>query len=289
VKLAAPAKVNLFLEVPARRPDGFHELDTVFCALDLADEVEVDPLPAGRLEVAVAGDPTVPTGPENLVWRAAAALRDEAGRPDLGARIAITKRIPAGGGLGGGSSDAAAALRALDRVWGLDVGAERLAALAARLGSDVAFFLAAGVQRGRGRGELLEPLPPPPRPLELVLLLPGFACPTPRVYGALAPFLPARPRPAEPLVEALASGDPTAVGAALFNRLEEPARAEFPRLEELAQTLRAQPGLTGVLLSGSGSTLFGVAAGPGAAADAAAALGRRGLRTRTARTAGGAS
>lgn len=277
----APAKTNLFLEVRGRRPDGFHELDTVFVELALADELTATPRPDDALVLEVAGEGAggaVPAGPENLVWRAADALRRRAGRPELGATLRLTKRIPAGGGLGGGSSDAAAALRALDEAWKLRSDPAALAELAAGLGSDVPFFLAGGVQRGRGRGELLEPLSRPARPLELVLLLPPFPCPTPQVYRALAPHLPTEPRGPEALLAALASGDPAEVGAALFNRLEAPAFALFPALAELKQELEALPGVVGALLSGSGSTLLGVARDGAAAAGALEALRARGHR-----------
>ncbi len=297
-RVEAPAKTNLFLEVVRRRADGFHELDTVFAALDLTDELEVavpaptdarahaPDAPAGALELTVrtpegAPVPDVPEDASNLVLRAAAALRARAGLPGLAARIRLTKRIPAGGGLGGGSSDAAAALVALDRLWGLDLGAAALHALAADLGSDVAFFLRAGLQRGRGRGELLEPLPPPPRPVGLVLVLPGLACPTPAVYRALAPFLPAAPRAPDALLAALAAGDLEAVAGAAFNRLEAAALAAFPDLAPLRRDLEARPGVLGVLLSGSGSTWVALTRDPDGLAGALARDGLRAVATRT--------
>ena len=288
VEAAAPAKTNLFLEVVRRRPDGFHELDTVFAELTLADGLAAEPASAGRIELIVAGaGAEVPAGPANLVWRAADALRRRAGRPDLGARLELTKRIPPGGGLGGGSSDAAAALRVLNRLWGADLGAEALHALAAELGSDVAFFLRGGLQRGVGRGEVLTALPTPPRPLHLVALLPPFGCPTPAVFGALAPHLPAAPRRPDALLAALATGEPAAAAAALFNRLEAAAFELFPALRDLAQRLRATDGVLGVVLSGSGSTLIGVAADEAAAAEAVAALTGQGLSALATATASG--
>lgn len=283
MRVQAPAKTNLFLEALRRREDGFHELDTVFCALALADELELEPRPGGELALTVSGDPTVPADPTNLAWRAADALRREAGRPELGARLHISKNIPAGGGLGGGSSDAAATLVALDRLWGLDLGAARLHALAAGLGSDVPFFLEGGLQRGRGRGERLERLPAPARPLHLVLVFPPFGCATPRVYKALGPFLPDRGGPPvrEPaaLLAGLAAGDARAVAAGLWNRLALAAEAEFPALVEVRARLAADPRLLGVLLSGSGSTTFAVAASGEDAARVARDLEREGLRS----------
>lgn len=284
----APAKTNLFLEVLGRRDDGFHELDTVFAALALADELELEPLGEGRIELAVeGGGGLVPADPGNLAWRAAEALRAAAGRPELGARILLRKRIPAGGGLGGGSSDAAAVLAGLDAAWGLGLPGERLWEVAAGLGSDVPFFLQAGLQRGLGRGELLEPLPAPAAELDLVLLFPGFPCPTPEVYRGMAPYYPGVSGPAEPreLLEGLALGDPDAVAAGLWNRLELPAFARWPRLVELRDLLLEQPGVLGALLSGSGSTLFAVARTADDAARVATDLSRRGLPALATRTA----
>lgn len=293
--VAAPAKTNLFLEVVRRRDDGFHELDTVFAALALEDTLTLEetaparPGGAGRLELEVAGDPTVPADATNLVWRAADALRRAAGRPELAARVRVEKRIPAGGGLGGGSSDAAATLVALDRLWGTAVGTARLLQLAAELGSDVPFFVQGGLQRGRGRGEQLEPLQPPVRPLELVLVFPPFGCPTPQVYKALRPHLPGQPgapavRGPDAFLAALATGEPRAVAGALWNRLALPAEAEWPALREVRERLAADPRVLGALLSGSGSTTFAVVATAADGQALAADLGRSGLRAVATRT-----
>lgn len=188
VRLIAPAKINLALEVTGRRSDGYHEIDTVMTTVDLADRVRIERREAGAgLEVAL-------TGPyadgidadDDLARRAAIRLAEAAGiAPDV--RIEVEKRIPSPAGLGGGSSDAAAVLRGLCGVWGLDWSAERLAALGATLGSDVPFFVYAGAARCTGRGEIVEPLRDL-RPLRLLILAP----PTPPTvnktaarYGAL--------------------------------------------------------------------------------------------------------
>jgi 4-diphosphocytidyl-2-C-methyl-D-erythritol kinase len=181
IRVRSAAKINLFLHVLFRREDGFHELRTRFQTLDLGDDLEVEE--SGELSLEV-DDPTVPSGPENLVWRAAGLLREELGRP-LGARMMLRKRIPAGGGLGGGSGDAAAALVALDRLWGGGLGPRGLHPLAARLGSDVPFFLLGGTALGTGRGERLEPEEDLPGE-EILLVMPGTSLPTPRVYGDFA-------------------------------------------------------------------------------------------------------
>lgn len=268
----ARAKTNLFLEVPRRRDDGFHELDTVFIELATADTLEFERSETPGVRLEIEGDAELSAGPDNLVVRAGEALRALAGDASLGAQILLRKEIPQGGGLGGGSSDAAAALRGLNALWALETPAADLARIAAELGSDVAFFLQGGVQRGRGRGEILEPLPLPPAPLELVLILPGFPSPTPAVYKALAPHLPSEPRVPSALLTALASGDATALGATLFNRLEAPAFELYPDLAKLRDDLAAAPEAEGVLLSGSGSTLIALCAERAAAEALAARL-----------------
>ena len=170
-RLSAPAKVNLTFEALGRRADGYHEVRTVLHAISLADEVAFAPADELRLVVeppvgAEAADaralsPVVsaPTGDDNLVLRAARLLRREAG-VTAGAAIRLRKRIPVAAGLGGGSSDAAATLRGLRRLWGLDLDADALRELAAQLGSDVPFFVTGGAALGEGRGERLTPLPP---------------------------------------------------------------------------------------------------------------------------------
>ncbi len=170
----APAKINWTLEVLGRRPDGYHEVRTVFQTVDLCDRVRVSP--AADLELVLTGPsrqvppPEVPST-ENLAYRAAALLRDRAGGQALGARIELEKAIPVGAGLGGGSSDAAATLRALDRLWGLGLPPDELARLGAQLGADVPFFVFGGTALGRGRGDEVTPLPDVPSK-RLLLVVP---------------------------------------------------------------------------------------------------------------------
>ena len=163
ISTLAPAKINWTLEVLGRRPDGYHEVRTILQTVDLCDRVRVSP--AADLELVLAGPIGQASAPlnampssENLAYRAAALLRDRAGGRSLGARIELEKAIPAGAGLGGGSSDAAATLRALDRLWGLSLPPAELARLGARLGADVPFFLFGGTALGRGRGDEVTPL-----------------------------------------------------------------------------------------------------------------------------------
>jgi len=193
VSTPAPAKINWTLEVLARRPDGYHEVRTVLQTVDLCDRVRVSPAaelelvltgPVGQAGALLAGVPPS----ENLACRAAALLRDRAGGPALGARIELEKAIPAGAGLGGGSSDAAATLRALDRLWGLSLPPAELARLGAQLGADVPFFLFGGTALGRGRGDEVTPLPDvPSRRLLLVVPKGRPAQKTTAMYAGLRP------------------------------------------------------------------------------------------------------
>ncbi len=189
LEVLAPAKLNLTLEILGRRPDGFHELVSVMQAIDVADVVSLGD--ASHIDLQVTGEEQlgVPLeGPRNLAYRAAHELLEEAGRPDLGARIILDKRIPSGMGLGGGSSDAAAVLRGLNRLWRLDFDIETLERIAARVGSDVPFFLHGGTALVRGRGELIEPLPDH-EPLQFSLFASEIEIDdkTRRMYAALVP------------------------------------------------------------------------------------------------------
>ncbi|MCZ8131851.1 MAG: 4-(cytidine 5'-diphospho)-2-C-methyl-D-erythritol kinase [Steroidobacteraceae bacterium] len=176
----APAKLNLFLHVTGRRPDGYHELDTLFQLVDLRDEVAIQPRDDGVIERrrGAAGVP-----PEaDLVVRAARALRDRAGRPELGATLDVVKRIPLGGGLGGGSSDAATVLVALNALWSLDLPVDELERLGLKLGADVPVFVRGLTARAGGVGERLEPFEVPPA--WFAVIHPGIGVPTAGVFQA---------------------------------------------------------------------------------------------------------
>src|SRR5215831_14410834 len=178
IALRASAKVNLSLEVLGKRPDGFHEIASVMHAVDLADRLTLEAAPTVSFH---ADDPELPTDEGNLVVRAAALLREAAG-VEAGAKIELRKRIPVAAGLGGGSSDAAAALWGLSRLWGLGWSRARLAELAVRLGMDVPFFLGPGPALATGRGERLEPLGRMGG-YALVLVNPGVSVSTREVYA----------------------------------------------------------------------------------------------------------
>jgi 4-diphosphocytidyl-2-C-methyl-D-erythritol kinase len=176
----APAKLNLFLHVTGRRPDGYHELQTLFQLIDLSDELRI----RVRRDAVIArsGGPVGLAPQADLVVRAARLLREVAGEPSLGADLAVTKRIPVGGGLGGGSSDAATVLVALNELWGLGLGIERLAALGLGLGADVPVFVRGTAAVGRGVGEILEPVEIAPATFAVVF--PGMPVATAEAFQA---------------------------------------------------------------------------------------------------------
>src|SRR5262245_62048232 len=178
----APAKVNLFLEILSKRADGFHDLATLMVAVNLFDTLVFRSAPEG---IALTSNrPDLSSGPDNLIVKAAALLQKRSGR-NLGTAIRLVKRIPMQAGLGGGSSDAAATLLALNRLWDLELTREDMADLGAQLGSDVPFFVLADTAWCTGRGEIVDPLPVGAR-LHFVLVCPPFGCSTAEVYRGLS-------------------------------------------------------------------------------------------------------
>ncbi|MDA7985656.1 MAG: 4-(cytidine 5'-diphospho)-2-C-methyl-D-erythritol kinase [Synechococcus sp. H1_metabat_bins_2.tsv.006] len=182
LSLRAPAKINLHLEVLGLRDDGFHELSMVMQTLDLADDLTVESAPAGQV-VLHCSDPQLPVDGSNLIVKAAELLRRHCGRPELSAQLSLSKCIPIGAGLAGGSSDGATALLLLNRYWELQLSAAELQALAAQLGSDVAFCLQGGTQLCFGRGERLEPIQRVAQPAVLLIKNPKVSVSTPWAYG----------------------------------------------------------------------------------------------------------
>lgn len=255
LELLAPAKLNLVFEVLGRRPDGYHEVATVMHTLDLADSVRLEEAPS--IELSLAGDQLlgVPLeGPRNLAFRAARALAEESGRGDLGVTITIEKRVPAGLGLGGGSSDAAAVLRGLDRLWRLGLPPERLSLVASRVGSDVAFFLAGGSALATGRGEVVEALPDP-EPLEFTLFLSDLEieAKTLRMYAALSPADYSDGRRARVLAESLRRSLPVA-DEDLFNAFDRHIGEVAPPMARAMAVCR-EAGLA-VFAAGSGPGFY---------------------------------
>jgi 4-diphosphocytidyl-2-C-methyl-D-erythritol kinase len=253
IVIAAPAKLNLFLEVLRKRPDGYHDIESLMVAVDLFDTLAVRAQATGAISLT-CDPPGLSAGADNLVVKAANLLRQQAGRPELGAAIHLTKRIPTQAGLGGGSADAAAALLALNQIWKLAQTREELAAMGASIGSDVAFFLSPPAAWCEGRGEVVTP-EPVGRPLDFVLVAPAVGLATADVYRRLE--VPAAPSAGAELRRAVRAGDAEAVGRSLFNRLEKPAFALAPAVERVSRRL-AGLGPCGALMTGSGSAAFAV-------------------------------
>ncbi|WP_104105502.1 4-(cytidine 5'-diphospho)-2-C-methyl-D-erythritol kinase [Nocardioides sp. 616] len=269
----AAAKINLHLGVGAVRDDGFHPLDTVYQAVSLYDDVQVEPAEEWSVSTELASyldDTALPAVGANIV-DAVGRLLGRSGSP--GAKVQISKAIPVAGGMAGGSADAAAAMVALDRLWDLETPDGELLALAAELGSDVPFALLGGTARGRGRGEVVTPLPDHGSyawvvvPDELGLSTPAVY----RHYDKLFPDAPAEPRPASRVLEALFLGDSGRLAVAMHNDLEEAAIDLRPDLGGLLARGEAEGALRG-LVSGSGPTVVFLCESPESAQAVAAAL-----------------
>lgn len=249
----APAKVNLHLEVLFRREDGYHEIETIFQAVDLYDTLHFERT-KGPIHVTCE-HPGVPNDRTNLVHRAAKMVKSRTGI-DAGADIHIEKKIPVAAGLGGGSSDAAAALKAVQRLWDLEIADEELVKMAAALGADVPFFLRGGTALGRGIGEELTPLNPSGRGVFL-LVTPPVELSTPAVYEGLRMGLTHHtPKVNLQTTKALLSRFPDRQWPG-FNRLQDFVFPTYPQLRRLhLDLLETNPRLA--MLSGSGPTVFAV-------------------------------
>ena len=251
--LRTAAKVNLALDVLGKRADGYHEISTIIQAVELFDRLTVETADTISL---VTNDPALPVGDDNLVVRAARLLREASGL-EMGARIRLEKRIPVAAGLGGGSSDAAATLWALTRLWGIRWTRERRLELAARLGMDVPFFLGRGRALATGRGERLRPLTSGGG-YALVLVNPNFPLSTQEVYGQVPAGFTAAPHGTRGMLAALETRSAPRVAAALTNTLEEIVAPRVPAITRMKAALMAA-GALGAVMSGSGPTVFGVA------------------------------
>jgi 4-diphosphocytidyl-2-C-methyl-D-erythritol kinase len=289
VRVLAPAKLNLFLEVLERRADGFHEIETLMVAVTVFDTIEFVATHDGLIRLAcerpqgveararargaganLLGE--IPEGADNLVVRAVERLRTEAG-VGAGARIRLIKRIPSAAGLGGASSDAAAALAAANVAWRLGWPWEKLTQLGGSLGSDVPFFFGPGAAICRGRGERLEPWQTLAR-MPVVVIRPPEGLSTAEVYRHCAPA--ERPVPIAPVAQALRRGHWADVGRHLHNRLE-PAAARLTDWIERLQSVFHRLDCLGHQMSGSGSSYFGICRNAGHARRMAARLRSEGL------------
>ncbi len=296
IEIQTPAKVNLFLEVLRRREDGFHEIETLMVPVDLVDTLRCSVRPDGRLDVACRWTrgcqasahnsrdqaslvwDDLPEGDGNLVYRALDRLRDAARTPQ-GLNVEILKRIPVAAGLGGASSDAAAALTAANRLWRLDWPRERLSEVAAAVGSDVPFFLGNSAAVCRGRGEVLERVDGFAG-WWLVIVRPPAGLSTADVYRNCSPAHAAEslagPRSAMKICEAAARGDVAAAARQLFNRLQSAAEQQSKWIGRLRAAFERTDCL-GHQMSGSGSSYFGICRHAGHARRLAGRLRAAGL------------
>ncbi len=290
VTVRVPGKVNLYLSVGDLRDDGYHELTTVFHAVSLLDEVTVRNADMLSLELAGEGAESLPTDERNLAWRAAELMAEHVGRgPDVA--ITIEKSIPVAGGMAGGSADAAAVLVAINSLWELGVPRRDLHTLAARLGSDVPFALHGGTALGSGRGEELATVLARST-FHWVLAFADSGLSTPAVFAEIDRLresadrsLPAPLEDPEPVLAALAAGDPATLAPLLGNDLQPASLSLHPNLR---RTLRAgvEAGALAGVVSGSGPTCAFLCPSSSSAVDIGAELAGAGV-CRTVRVASG--
>lgn len=237
--------MNLFLEVIGKRPDGYHELNTIMQEINLYDTIELKEQSSGI--TIHTNHPDLTNGKSNLIYKAADLFKKHY-HINKGVHINLTKRIPIGGGLGGGSSNAAYTLKGLNQLWDMKLSKIELAALAAKLGSDVPFFIYGKTALCKGRGEIIFPMQNPPK-FHYIVVFPGYSIPTIKIYKKWKKRLTKQMEFVSiPLVDCQLHP---------FNRLEKTAFILYPQLKELKKTVAAC-GLKNVIMSGSGSCLFGI-------------------------------
>ncbi len=257
MKVKAYAKINLYLQVRSKRTDGYHEIETLMQAIGLYDELVLTKAVRG-ISISCS-DKRLPVGPANLVYRAAQAMRQAAlnrGRKIAGIRIHLKKNIPVGAGLGGGSSDAASTLKALNRLWRVGLSPVELAGIGSQLGSDVPFFIYGGSAVARGRGEKLCPVKGLPG-RRLVLIKPPFGVSTRWAYENLKINLTKTPKNSKIIFYKLRKNHPKNLAWYLFNDLESVCGQKHPLLLRIKRDMLAL-GALAALMSGSGSTVFAI-------------------------------
>lgn len=250
----APAKINLSLDVLHKRPDGYHEVEMIMVMVDLADRLEMMELPRDTIIISCQAG-YIPLDEKNLAFQAAKLIKERY-QVKKGVYIHIHKNIPISAGLAGGSTDAAAALRGLNRLWELNIPMEELQTLGAELGSDVPFCVSGGAVLAKGRGERLEPIPAPPQ-CWVVLAKPPINVSTAEIYGKLKmEEIHAHP-PTEQLLHAIEAQDYEQMCRCMGNVLEEVTIPLHPEVKQLKETM-LRLGADGALMSGSGPTVFGL-------------------------------
>ena len=253
LRVQAHAKINLYLDVIGKRPDGYHEIETIFHSIGLHDEIYLRKR-ADRQITVHCEHPHVPCDPRNLAYRAAKLLLDDI--PDLnGVEITILKRIPVAAGLGGGSANAAAVLCGMNALFDLGFTQTDLMQLGVQLGADVPFCILGGAALGRGIGEILSPLPPV-NGAWILLANPGFEISTAWVYRQINLSLTPPQKNVTILTRCLQNGEFFDIMRHLYNGLEVPVLSKYPAVAEIKTKLNKYPSSCGVLMSGSGATVF---------------------------------
>jgi len=268
MELLSPAKINLFLAITGKRPDGYHTLITLMCPIRLSDTVTLTP---GSQHITVTcSDPSVPDDHGNIAYSAARRFFDAIGSPE-GVGIAIEKRIPVAAGLGGGSSNAATVLRGLNRLHGNVLSEKELCALGLSIGADVPFFIVQKPSIARGIGERIETYPDL-SPFSLVLIFPGFPVPTESVYGSLNLGLT---KCKKTITCCVLKHQGFSAERHLCNDLETVTASRYPVISSAKEALMRN-GAIGALMSGSGPAVFGIFTDPGTARKAYGAISRDG-------------
>jgi 4-diphosphocytidyl-2-C-methyl-D-erythritol kinase len=252
ISVKAPAKINLTLDVLSKRPDGYHEVEMVMTTVDLADRVDLTLLDSGEIALDCSAS-FVPDDMRNHAYKAATLLKERY-QVRQGVRIYIDKQIPVAAGLAGGSSDAAATLRGLNRLWNLGLSLDELAELGAEIGSDVPFCVYGGTALARGRGEKITHLTSPAA-CWVILAKPPIGVSTADVYGNLRVQQIANHPPTEQMLRAIRNQDFALMCDSLGNVLEEVTLSLYPQVRQIKE-LMAASGADGVLMSGSGPTVF---------------------------------
>jgi 4-diphosphocytidyl-2-C-methyl-D-erythritol kinase len=253
LKVLSPAKLNLYLEILGKRPDGYHTLNTIFERISLFDEITVRESDNGRIKIE-SDAKDIPRDSRNLAYKAARLLKKDLGI-SKGALIRIKKRIPVGAGLGGGSSNAASTLLGLNQLWDLRLSRQKLSAYGAKLGSDVPFFLSgASFAFGNGRGEKIKPLVPIRKKFWHIVAAPRFKVSTKGIYAEFDKIQINTGKRKRIRIDFITKKK---IGEMLFNRLEEVTFRKYPKVKELKESLIAQ-GVKNVLMSGTGGAVFGI-------------------------------
>ena len=249
----APAKINLSLDVLRKRNDGYHDVEMIMTSIDLADRIELEPIAGDKIEISLESR-YVPNDERNLAYKAAQVFKATYGISE-GVHIRIDKAIPVSAGLGGGSTDAAAVLRGLNRLWSLDIPLDELANLGSTIGADVAFCVYGNTAIARGYGEKIERLPSPP-PCWIVLAKPDIGVSTRTIFGRISVDTIVHP-PTATILEALRNRDFNKLCKNIGNSLEDITFALHPEVMQIKEAM-IHAGAAGVLMSGSGPTVYGL-------------------------------